>query len=79
MPNLIGYDYEDAFLILQQVNIFNPQALGYFGAFPISIIWTFGPKPSFVLGQSIAAGLPVATNAPVTLTVAEFPMGVAFP
>jgi F5/8 type C domain len=60
MPNLIGYQYEEALLILQQVNIYNPGILGYFGTFPISILWEPGvamTQNAFAFGVSgFAAG-----------------------
>jgi beta-lactam-binding protein with PASTA domain len=80
MPSLIGLEYPAALLGLQQLGIFVPASLGYFGTFPITIIWARSAQPpGTVLAQVPQPGTYVAANGPVTLTASEFPMGVAFP
>lgn len=79
MPSVVGMEFYEAILELQQVGIFSPGALGYFGTFPIAIIWVPGPFPGIVQAQSIAPGTFVPANTPMTLTVSEFPISVAFP
>jgi hypothetical protein len=80
MPNLTGLEYPMALLALQQVGILVPGALGYFGTYPVSIRWQTSPfAPGTVLAQLPIPGTVMAVNSPLTLTVAEFPMAVAFP
>lgn len=80
MPSLIGLEYPMAILALQQVGIFVPSSLGYFGTFPISIKWQRSAlPPGTVLGQVPQPGTFVAANGAVLLIVSEFPMAVAFP
>ena len=80
MPNVVGIDYYAALLVLEQAGVLNPAAIGYFTTFPVSILWQTSPaKPSFVIGQSVAANTPVAVNSNLVLTVAAFPMGVVSP
>jgi len=81
MPDLLGYLFDEALLILQQYKIYVPSALGYFSAFPYTLV--FEPSnepPSTVVAQSIPAGtLNIVANTPMTLTLSEFPMSVAAP
>jgi beta-lactam-binding protein with PASTA domain len=80
MPYVVGLEIYEVILILQQVGIFVPASLGYFGTFPITIIWKRSSQlPGTVLAQLPQPGTFVPANGPVTLTVAEFPIGVAFP
>lgn len=78
MPNVVGLRYAAAQFALQQAGVLGP--LGYFSTFPISAQWqqSLSP-PSTVLAQSVASGNAIAGNAPLTLTLAEFPISVAFP
>ena len=78
MPNVIGLEYAAAQLALQTAGVFVPASIGYFGVWPITEVWQRSSQPpSTVLAQSIAAGSQVAANAPITLTLAQFPMSVA--
>jgi beta-lactam-binding protein with PASTA domain len=80
MPNLVGLEYLAALAALQSAGIFVPAALGYFGAYPISIVWQRSNlAPGTVLAQSPLALGYSPVNGPVTLTVSEFPVSVAFP
>lgn len=80
MPNVVGLKFQDAQAALQKAGVLVPSALGYFSTFPITATWQRAAAiPSTVLTQSIAQGVTVAANAPLTLGVAEFPIGVAFP
>lgn len=80
IPSLVGLEYFEAILVLQQQGIFAPASLGYFGAFPISVIWAQSAvPPGTVLAQVPQPGTFVPANGPVTLTVSEFPIAVAFP
>lgn len=80
MPNITGQLLDDALLILQQVGVLKPQALGYFGTYPISVDWiASSAPPSTVLAQSISPGSTFTVNMPITLTCSEFPISVAFP
>jgi hypothetical protein len=65
---------------LQQVGIFVPTSLGYFGTFPISVQWAASPlAPGIVLAQVPQPGTFIPANGAVMLTASEFPMSVAFP
>ena len=81
MPNLVGVLLQEALQILQWANILVPSSIGYFGTYPITVVWqTSSGTRGFVTGQSIAAGATgVPVNAPITLTVNDFAMGVVFP
>lgn len=80
MPNVVGLEYAAAQLALQTAGVLNPNSLGYFSPFPITAKWQRSASPpSTVLSQSIASGNSVAVNAPITLGVAQFPLGVVFP
>lgn len=39
MPNLIGLELSEAQATLQAAGVLNPDSLGYFGAWPISVQW----------------------------------------
>lgn len=81
MPNLIGLNFSEAQQSLQAAGILNLSTIGYFGTFPITPVFVLSPvAPGIVTGQSIAAGTPlVPVNTPITLTMAEYPFGVACP
>lgn len=80
MPNVVGLIYPAAQLALQQAGVLNTQALGYFGAFPVSIAWTpSASPPSTILSQTPSSGSTVALNSAVTFTAAEYPVGAVFP
>lgn len=80
MPNVVGLGYPAAQLSLQQAGIFLP--LPVFAFQPSQITTTF--VRSAQVGGTVTAQLPasgntVAAGAALTLTLAEFPVGVAFP
>lgn len=80
MPNVVGLEYAAAQLALQQAGVLDLSALGYFSAFPILASWQpSNQPPSTVIAQSPSSSTTVAANSTVTLTMAEFPTGVAFP
>lgn len=80
MPSVVGIEYLEVILILQQQNIFVPASLGYFGTYPIAVIWQQSAfPPGTVLAQVPQPGTYVPPNGSVTLTVSEFPISVAFP
>ena len=74
MPNLIGIDYYQALLVLQNAGIYLPVPSYGFVPSSISVAWQKGPlPPGFVSGQSIAAGFAVAPGQSIILTVSSFP------
>jgi beta-lactam-binding protein with PASTA domain len=80
MPFLVGLELYEAIEVLQAVGIYVPSKIGYFGTFPISVIWQKSTQfPGTVLAQSIPFGQTVTVNFPITLTVSEYPVAVAFP
>jgi beta-lactam-binding protein with PASTA domain len=67
-------------LVLQQSGAINPNALGYFSAYPITFVWVPSSQPpATVLSQIPAQGTTVKVNSPITLTISEFPMAVISP
>lgn len=79
MPNIVGMELEQAQGTLQSSGVINPNAIGYFGAWPITVQWENGAGKGIVLSQNPASGTPVAANAPITLTCSSFPIGVVYP
>lgn len=80
MPNVVGLLSAPAQTALQAAGVLVPASIGYFGTYPVSIVWQRSAlKPTVVIAQSPASGNTVAANASVTLTCAEFPMSVSFP
>lgn len=39
MPNLIGLELSEAETSLQSAGVLNPNAIGYFGTWPIRVMW----------------------------------------
>jgi len=92
MPNVVGQYLWEAIQLLQNAGVFNPAAIGYFGTYPISVVWVplppeppvaSGPTPAsqpfWVIAQSITPNTLVAINAPIILNVWEPDKGVVFP
>lgn len=78
MPNLLGLPYPAAQVSLQSAGILVLSGVGYFTPSPVTPLWQRSRQPpSTVLAQSIAAGSVTAANAPLTLTLAQFPMSIA--
>lgn len=80
MPNCVGLKYEAALAAMVAAGV-RVLPIGYFQADPVSISWAAntGFLPGFVASQSPAVGATVAVNSNVLLTVAELPVGVAYP
>lgn len=79
MPSVVGRNLEDATALLEAAGVVNPNAVGYFGAWPITAQWVKSPGPFFnVTAQSITAGATVAVNAPIVLSVIQPPVGVSY-
>jgi len=81
MPNVVGLEYPAA---LQSMIVAGVRAVpfGYFQADPValSFVKNAAVKPGFVIAQVPAAATPnVAPNSAATLTVSNFPMGIAYP
>lgn len=79
MPSVVGRNLEDATALLEAAGVVNPNAVGYFGIWPITAQWVKAPGPSFnVTAQSVTAGATVAVNAPIVLSVIQPPVGVSY-
>jgi hypothetical protein len=81
MPNVVGLEYPAALTALVAAGV-RVLPLGYFQADPVTIIWvqTSAAKPNFVTAQSPASGTTgVLANSPMTLTVSNLPVSVAYP
>jgi hypothetical protein len=81
MPSLVGLELYDGIGVLQEEGIFVPAKIGYFGTFPISVIWQQSVVAGgTILAQSIPAGSGVSSiNPSMVLSVSAYPMSVAFP
>ena len=80
MPNVVGLELAAAQLALQNAGVLVLASIGYFGTWPITIDWIrSNTPPSTVTAQNPASGASVAANAPVTLTVSDYPVSVAYP
>lgn len=89
MPNVVGMVLDVALGVLEKAGVLVPSKIGYFGTYPISVIWipSLGKRKDaayiadwgIVHAQSAAPGAAVVPNAPLTLTVSSFPDNVAFP
>lgn len=80
MPNLIGQLLWDAIALLQAAGILVPASIGYFGTYPISVLWVPATiNRGVVIAQPFIAGVPVKPNTPIVLTVNDYPVSVAFP
>ena len=88
MPNVVGVNWQQATGYLIQAGITPNNALlpgaayvnvGYFDVWPVYVNWisNSGQPPGIVIAQSPAYGTQVAFDSVVTLTVANYPMGVA--
>lgn len=80
MPNVVGLDYYAAQLALQQAGIYVP--VPSYAFLPNQITTSFVKSAQIggsVTAQSPASGAQVAASAALNLTLAEFPVGVAFP
>jgi hypothetical protein len=79
MPNLVGLLLQEALQVLEEAGVLVPNAIGYFGTYPITAVWGPGKPAGYVTAQSIAAGQGVVPNSAITLNVNEFRTGVVFP
>ena len=83
MPSLVGEEYREALGLLESSGIVNPLLIQYYGSYPVTIDWIApikGIPAGTVTAQSIYPGTSIqAVNLPITLTVTEFPISVAFP
>lgn len=79
MPNLVGIELSGTQALLQTAGVLNPNSIGYFGPWPITVKWQSSASPKgTVTAQSPAPG-PVAVNPAINLTVSEFPLGAVYP
>ena len=80
MPNVVGLELPAAQLALQTAGILVLTSIGYFGTWPITVIWVQSKQPpGTVLAQNPVAGNFVPVNGNVIFTVSEYPMSVAYP
>ena len=88
MPNVVGVNWQQATAYLIQAGVTPNNGtlpgstytnVGYFDVWPVAIKWAAktGLPPGVVTGQYPAAATVLAFNTPVTLTVANYPFGVA--
>jgi len=89
MPALVGLNWQQATAVLIRASITPDNglvpgtvypAVGYFDKWPIAIAWVVGGNgvlPGQVTAQLPVAGVTLAFNAPITLTLAVYPMGIS--
>lgn len=89
MPALVGLNWQQATAVLIQASITPDNGLvpgtvyptvGYFDKWPVTITWVVGGSgvlPGQVTAQLPAAGVTIAFNAPISLTLANYPMGIS--
>jgi len=80
MPSVIGFNFWEALLILEQAGAYLPNKLGYFSTFPVSS--TFEPSTQnagIVLAQNPGFHAPIYPNSPIILTLADYPMSAVEP
>ena len=76
MPNVVGLNYYEALLVLQEAGIYLPVSVISFGASQISIQWAKSAYPGgTVSGQSLIVGHSVTAGQALTLTISTFPLG----
>ena len=80
MPNLIGMELSGTQAALQAASVLNPNSIGYFGAWPITVSWQASASPrGTVTAQSPSSGANVVVNPAISLTVSDFPLGAVYP
>jgi beta-lactam-binding protein with PASTA domain len=80
MPNLVGAELSATQAALQSAGVLNPNSLGYFGTWPITVKWQTSAAPKgTVTAQSPSSGANVGVNPAINLMVSSFPMASAYP
>ena len=88
MPNVVGVNWQQATAYLIQAGVTPNNAtipgfaytnIGYFDTWPVYLNWVraSGYPPGIVISQSPSYGTIVPFDSAVTLTVANFPVGVS--
>ena len=89
MPALVGMNWQQATAVLIRASITPDNglvpgtvypAVGYFDKWPVAIVWVVGAsgvKPCEVTAQLPVAGVTLAFNAPITLTLENYPLGIS--
>lgn len=76
MPNIIDLLFYEGLQLLIAAGVFAPSQIGYFGKDPITVKLVRSSKPpGTILSTTPVAGTHTTVNQPVTLVVAEFPIG----
>jgi PASTA domain len=85
-PSVIGMILRTAEQTLEDAGALIPSELGYFGTWPITVITvqsTFPPgsemQTGVVVAQNPLPGSVIVANAPITLTMTEYPIGFSYP
>lgn len=80
MPNVVGLGLSDAQDSLQTAGVLVPSSIGYFGTWPISVVWLTASPFELVTAQTPASGTTnVAANSAVILTCNNPKLSVAYP
>lgn len=80
MPNLVGLQLSTVQLTLQNAGVLDPNSIGYFGTWPITVTYRASPSiKGTVTAQSPGSGASVAINPSIALTVSDLPIGMVYP
>jgi hypothetical protein len=79
MPDIIGMNLQEGLQALEDAGAVDLAALGYFGTFPVTVVWRQGKPADIITDQRPFATQFLAPNSPITLTVGEYVVAVAFP
>lgn len=79
MPNVVGLGLSDAQASLQTAGVLVPSSIGYFGTWPITVVWKTASPFDVVTAQSPASSTTVTANSAVTLTVSNPTLAVVYP
>lgn len=85
MPNVVGLNLSEATDAMESAGVLNTNLLGYFGTWPITVNWIEDSnEPNAVPADIVVAQNPFFTatipvNSPVTLTVSNPIISVAYP
>lgn len=80
MPNLVGMELSGTQTALQLAGVINPNSIGYFGIWPITVTWQASAAvKGAVTAQSPGSGATVAVNPSIALTVSNLPVGAVYP
>ena len=80
MPNLVGMNLMQGVGVLENMGLITFYGWWYQGNYPITVNWQINPlQPGIITAQSVPANTSYTANAPLTLTVNQYPIAATFP